>query len=150
MVSDGKLNLGGVPSLPDLGEILGDRTGAKPTLSRKERGIEARRVVKRMMAIVSDYLESASRLDRKWGAGDFHVVTQWLRSHAASEEPDFTGSGDEIRDYLRRALFDELVLEPGNVLLATPTGPESIRYDAMDADFWRECIDLFESQLSSL
>jgi alpha-galactosidase len=42
-------------------------------------------------------------------------------------------------------LFEELVEEPSNILFTTTTGPETTRYDAMDATFWLECLDLMEA-----
>ena len=38
-------------------------------------------------------------------------------------------------------------MEPSNVLFTTRTGPDSIRYDAMEPDFWIECLDLMERTL---
>ena len=55
------------------------------------------------------------------------------------------GARDEIHGYCLNRLFDELVEEPSNILFTTKTGPDSIRYDAMNAKFWLECLDLMEA-----
>ena len=56
---------------------------------------------------------------------------------------------DEIHGYCLNRLFDELVEEPSNILFTTKTGPDTIRYDAMNASFWIECLDLMEASFSS-
>ena len=56
---------------------------------------------------------------------------------------------DEIHGYCLNRLFDELVEEPSNILFTTKTGPDTMRYDAMNAAFWIECLDLMEDTFCS-
>lgn len=42
------------------------------------------------------------------------------------------GARDEIHAHVLDRFFEELVGEPSNVLFTARTGPDSIRYDAMD------------------
>ncbi|WP_234047454.1 hypothetical protein [Luteolibacter pohnpeiensis] len=104
--------------------------------------------MKRLNRIAADHLQSAARMGVKPEDLSFQLVIDWLRQHAEGKNPTLRSCGDEILDYLHQALIDDLLLEPANILLATRTGRDSIRYDAMDPAFWLECLDLFETALS--
>ena len=123
-----------VPSLPEADQDIADRKG------------EAKRVVKRLAAIVEDHRQAAIPLNIKLGASDLSSVLGALRDHAQGRPgTPVGGARDEIRGYCLNRLFDELVEEPSNILFTTKTGPDSIRYDAMNAKFWLECLDLMEA-----
>ncbi len=128
---------GGAP-LPEIEQEIADRKG------------EARRVVNRLAAIVEDHRQAALPLDIELGAGDISAVLGALREHArgAAGTP-VPGARDEIHGYCLNRLFDELVEEPSNILFTTRTGPGTIRYDAMNAAFWIECLDLMEATYGS-
>ncbi|MEM9408389.1 MAG: hypothetical protein AAGA81_20310, partial [Acidobacteriota bacterium] len=69
-----------------------------------------------------------------------------LREHAKNRPGiPVPGARDEIHSYCLDRLFEELVEEPSNILFTTVTGPETTRYDSMNAGFWIECLDLMES-----
>lgn len=123
-----------IPSNPEVEQEIEDRKG------------EAKRVVKRLASIFEDHKDSALPLKIKLGREDLRLVIKALREHAkgGSGSP-VSGSRDEIHGYCLNRLFDELVEEPSNILFTTKTGPDTMRYDAMNASFWIECLDLMES-----
>ena len=107
---------------------------------------EAKRIVKRLATIVEDHRQSALPLNIELGANDIGSVLNALREHAQGHPgTPVTGARDEIHGYCLNRLFDELVEEPSNILFMTNTGPDTVRYDAMNATFWMECLDLMET-----
>ena len=109
---------------------------------RKE---EAKRIVKRLAAIIEDHRLAALRLEIEFNAADISAVFESLREHArGGPGTPVRGARDEIHGYCLDRLFDELVEEPSNVLFTTKTGPDTMRYDSMGATFWIECLDLME------
>ena len=125
-----------IPSNPQVEQEIQDRKG------------EATRVVKRLTTIFEDHKDAAIPLKIKLGSEDLRLVIKALRDHAngGSVSP-VSGSRDEIHGYCLNRLFDELVEEPSNILFTTKTGPDTLRYDAMNASFWIECLDLMETTL---
>ena len=123
-----------IPSNPEVEQEIEDRKG------------EAKRVVKRLASIFEDHKNAAIPLKIKLSSRDLHLVINALREHAkgGSGSP-VSGSRDEIHGYCLNRLFDELVEEPSNILFTTKTGPDTMRYDSMNASFWIECLDLMES-----
>ncbi|MEM9235341.1 MAG: hypothetical protein AAGB14_01080 [Verrucomicrobiota bacterium] len=107
---------------------------------------EAKRIVKRLSAIVADHFDAAVPLGIELGATDLGLVLEALREHAKGGPGNpVSGARDEIHGYCLNRMFDELVEEPSNILFTTQSGPDSIRYDAMNAAFWIECLDLMET-----
>ena len=126
------------PPQPDLKQEIKDRKG------------EAKRVVKRLFAIFEDHKDAALPLNIKLGSADLRLVINALREHArGGEGSPVPGSREEIHGYCLNRLFDELVEEPSNILFTTKTGPDTMRYDAMNAEFWIECLDLMEATFCS-
>ena len=125
-----------IPSNPEVDQEIKDRKG------------EAERVVKRLTTIFEDHKDAAIPLKIKLSSQDLRLVLKALRDHAkgGSGSP-VSGSRDEIHGYCLNRLFDELVEEPSNILFTTKTGPDTMRYDAMNASFWIECLDLMETTL---
>jgi hypothetical protein len=125
-----------IPSNPEVEQEIQDRKG------------EAERVVKRLVSIFDDHKDAAIPLKIKLSSEDLRLVINALRDHAkgGSGSP-VSGSRDEIHGYCLNRLFDELVEEPSNILFTTKTGPDTMRYDAMNASFWIECLDLMETTL---
>ena len=123
-----------VPPLPE---------SQREIANRKE---EAKRVVKRLAAIVEDHRQSALPLDLELGAKDIACVLNSLRDHArGGTGTPVEGARDEVHGYCLNRLFDELVEEPSNILFTTKTGPDTMRYDAMSTEFWLECLDYMEA-----
>ncbi len=118
----------------EIEQEIGDRKG------------EAKRIVKRLGAIVEDHRQAALPLNIELGASDIGAVLNALRDHAqGGAGTPVAGARDEIHGYCLNRLFDELVEEPSNIFFTTNTGPDTIRYDAMNATFWMECLDLMEA-----
>jgi hypothetical protein len=79
-------------------------------------------------------------------AAELSIVTAALRDHAKGGRGELELEDcDEILSHCLTRLYEELVEEPSNILFTTATGPDSIKYDAMDPTFWIECLDLLES-----
>ena len=126
------------PPLPEVKQEIVDRKA------------EAKRVIKRLYAIFEDHREAAVSLKIKLGPKDLSYVLEALRAHAkGGAGVPVSGSRDEIHAYCLDCLFDELVEEPSNILFTTKTGPDTMRYDAMNAEFWIECLDLMEATFGS-
>lgn len=138
------MNSDGPETIRPLFEVL-------PTLPAVEQEIEdrkaeAKRVVKRLAAIIEDHRQSAIPLNIELGAKEISSVLSALREHArGGTGTPVPGANDEVHGYCLNRLFDELVEEPSNILFTTKTGPDTIRYEAMNADFWMECLDLLEA-----
>ena len=118
----------------------------KPVI--ENRVAEAKRVIKRLAAIILEHREVSLQLGFELGGEDLRIVIEALRDHAKG------GGGllklsdyDEIQSHCLNRLYEELVEEPSNILYATPTGPDSTRYDAMDPSFWIECLNLLEEKI---
>lgn len=123
-----------VPPTPDVKQEIGDRKA------------EAKRIVKRLAAIVEEHRQAALPLKVELGSEDLGSVIGALREHSSGKTgKPVSGSRDEIHAYCLDRLFDELVEEPSNILFTTQTGSKTIRYDAMSTDFWIECLDLMEA-----
>lgn len=115
-----------------------------------DRKAEAKRIVKRLAAIIEDHRQAALPLSIQLGGEDISLVIDALREHArGGPRGNVPGARDEIHGYCLNRLFEELVEEPSNILFTTQTGPETIRYDAMNAAFWLECLDLMEATYGS-
>ena len=106
---------------------------------------EAKRVVKRIEAIIEDHRDACLPLTVELGATEISCVFAALRDHARGGKGELDlASYDEIASHCLNRLFEELVEEPSNVLYTTSTGPDTTRYDAMEPAFWIECLDLVE------
>lgn len=109
---------------------------------------EIKRIVKRLLAIIEDHRQSAIPLHIKLDAADLRAVITSLRDHAKGGTGlPVQGTRDEIHAHVLTRLFEELVEEPSNILFTTITGPETTRYDAMDAAIWLECLDAIEQTI---
>lgn len=115
-----------------------------------DRKAEARRVVRRLSNVVVEHHEASLALGVSLGVSEIQIVIAALRDHAQGGmgKPVLDGC-DEILSHCLTRLYEELVEEPSNILYATPTSPDTIRYDAMEPSFWIECLDLLEQNIAS-
>ena len=114
-----------------------------------DRRQEAKRVVKRITSIIDDHRHASLALKVTLGESELNIVIDALRDHAKGGPGTLDLSNrDEIQSHCLGRLFEELVEEPSNILYATKTGADSIRYDAMESSFWIECLDLFKKNNS--
>lgn len=110
---------------------------------------EAKRVVKRITSIVNEHRHACLTLGVTLSAGELRIVIDALRDHAKGGSGNLDLSKcDDIQSHCLHRLFEELVEEPSNILYATKTGSDSIRYDAMESSFWIECLDLLQKNHS--
>lgn len=106
---------------------------------------EAKRIVKRLAAIVEDHRQAAKPLNIDLGAEDLRSVIHALKDHAQGGKGlPVPNARDEIHGYCLNRLFEELVEEPSNILFTTQKGEDVVRYDAMNAKFWTDCLELME------
>lgn len=113
-----------------------------------DRLAEKRRVVVRLEALLLPQVEAAARLKTILGAQDLLAVILALEAEADGLNPDpHLACPDEIRLYLRRTIYDDLLAEPSNILFATPVNAETTRYVAMPREFWKECLAALKSAL---
>jgi len=107
----------------------------------ENRSAEIRRVSKRLRVLLLPHFESASRLGLFLGPDDIRAVIDGLvaETDGLSPEPALA-CVEELRAYVRRSMFDELVGEPSNVLYTTQVNADVVRYEAMPAEFWKNCL----------
>jgi hypothetical protein len=127
---------------------LPDLTPPSQTPKSESPGEEKARILKRLIALVAEHSLSAERVGIHLSQNDLKIVFAALRDHAKTgTAPTFDTSRDEIHHYVLDSLFAELVEEPSNILYTTRTSADTMRYDAMQPDFWIECLDLLEKRL---
>jgi len=119
-------------------------------LKVKNQPAELRRVVKRLRTLFAPHFESAGRMGITLGPDDLRAVIDGLLAEADGLNPaSHLACPEELRQYLRFAMFDELVGEPSNILYTTQVNSETVRYEAMPADFWKQCLSALRVQLDS-
>ena len=123
---------------------LGNPAEAQPI---EDRRAEARRVVTRLEAILRDHRASARRVGSPLNDETITTVIQALRIESlGGDYHPLLRHDDPIAAYLRQSLFDELLEEPSNILFTTQIDDETIRYEAMESAFWRECLKALEER----
>ena len=123
----------------------------KRNLDIINRPVEAKRVLKRILSLFEPHIASARRMEVVLDRDDIVAVLDALIAESKGSNPEpFLACEDEVRTYLRKGIFDELVGEPSNILYTTKVSADTTRYDSMPADFWRQCLcDLKAEVLSS-
>ena len=116
----------------------------KPVI--ENRVAEAKQVIKRLAAIILEHREVSLQLGFELGGEDLRIFIEALRDHAAGGVLKLSDY-NEIQAHCLNRLYEEMVEEPSNILYATPTGPDSTRYDTMDSLFWIECLNLLEEKI---
>ena len=128
------IELGGICSLPELDP-------AKAPQEIEDRKGETRRVVKRLLAIIEEHRTAARRMNFFFDADALDVVLRALEAETRSEDPSpILSDTDEIRSYFFASLYEDLLAEPSNILFTTHTAKDVVRYEAMEAAFWKECV----------
>jgi len=114
-----------------------------------DRKAEAKRVVKRLHAVIEDHQAASELLKVELGGMELQIILAGLRDHARGGDGRLQIEGyDEVQQHCLRRLFDELLEEPSNILYTTSTSQDTMRYDAMDPDFWIECLDNLEQSFN--
>ena len=124
---------------------LGKPVEAQPI---EDRAAEARRVVKRLLAIIREHRASALRVGSPLDDAALALVIRALRIESlGGDYHPLLHHDDPVTAYLRQSLFEELLEEPSNILFTTQLDDETIRYEAMESAFWRECLETLESRV---
>lgn len=119
-----------------------------PPLEVKNRPAETRRVLNHLRSLLVPHFTSAQRLGVTLGPDDLRAVIDALMAEADGLNPQaHLQCPEELRLYVRQSIFEELVGEPSNILYTTQVKADVIRYDAMPAEFWKECLGTLRSQL---
>lgn len=115
----------------------------------EDRGLECGRVVNRLLAIVREHRMSARRVGSPLDDGTIHAILDALRVESLGGDPRFLlRHPDPVASWLRESLYQELLEEPGNVLFTTRIDDKTVRYEAMEPSFWRECLAGLKERLS--
>jgi hypothetical protein len=124
-----------VSPLPELAPV-------KPPQEIEDRKGELRRIVKRLLAIIEEHRVSALRLEIALDATAIDTVLRALEAETRREDPGpiLQEGGNEIRTYVLTSLYEELLEEPSNILHTTHIAEGVVRYEAMEAAFWQECV----------
>lgn len=116
-----------------------EKPGRTQALSDREG--EVARVVKRLLATVREYRASARRVGSPLDRTALGMIVEALRLESFGGDPrPLLHHPEPVAAWLRQSLFQELLEEPGNVLFTTRIDDETIRYEAMEVAFWRECL----------
>lgn len=111
------------------------------TQSVGDREVEVERVVKRLHGIVREHRASARRVGSPLGSTDLEMIVEALRIESFGGDPrPLLHHPDPVAAWLRQSLFQDLLEQPSNILFTTRIDEETIRYEAMEASFWRECL----------
>ncbi len=120
-------------------DLLPDASPGK--LEVKNSPAEIRRVITRLRTLLAPHFEGAGRMDVTLGPDDLRAVIDALLAEADGLNPDpHLQCPEELRHYLRRTMFDDLVGEPSNVLYTTQVNDEVVRYEAMPVESWKDCL----------
>ncbi len=111
---------------------------------------EIQRIVKRLKQVITPFYEVAGRLNTTLETEDLSAVLDALEAEAKRSSPEpHLATDDDNKAYLRRAIFDECLLEPSSVLFHTTLGPDHVRYEAMPTDFWLSCLAQLREELKN-
>ena len=116
---------------------------AEPVLPRpiEDPQGEQRRVLKRLRDLIEMHQDLAERIGVLLGVVDIVAVIDALVAEAEGGDPHSALKHvDEVREYARLTMYDELLLEPSNVLLTTQVNADTVRYDSMPRAFWVDCL----------
>jgi hypothetical protein len=132
-----------VGGLPPLAQFATPR----PPQEIEDRGGEARRITARLRAIIDDHAPAAARLGVTLDFAALETVIDALIAESHRQDPSpILAQCDEIRTYVLTTLYEELLEEPSNILHTTRVSDDVICYQAMDVDFWRECLATLREQ----
>jgi len=104
-----------LPEVPSLFEMGTESAAPIEEQQKMDNPKEATRIVERLNAIVQDHKRGSKQINIDLGVDDVRSVVGALK-----------------------------VEEPSNILFTTQKGHDSVKYDAMTASFWLECLELFE------
>jgi hypothetical protein len=113
-----------------------------------DRKREMRPIIKRLSAMIEEHRASALRMDSILDAEMLDRVLHALEAEARDEDPAaILADPNVIRAYLLESLYEDLLAEPSNILFTTKVSEDVVRYEAMDAAFWQECVAALRQKL---
>ena len=113
-----------------------------------DRAVESGRVVKHLLAIVREHRASARRIGSPLDDWALRAVFDALRVESLGGDPQSLLQHPEpVAAWLRQALFEDLLEVLGAVFFTTRLDEETVRYEAMEAAFWRECLEEWVEQV---
>ena len=102
---------------------------------------EQRRILKRLRGLIEMHQEFAVRMNVALEVADVLAVIDALVAEAERCDPlPVLKCPDDVREYARFTLYEEMLGEPSNVLLSTRVSAETMRYEAMPRAFWLDCL----------
>ena len=139
--SHSPISPGGISPLPELEPV-------KPPQEIEDRKGETRRIVKRLLAIIEEHRVSALRMGFTLDAAALERVVCALETELRREDPSaILADADEVRHYVLSSLYEDLLAEPSNILHTTHIAADVVRYEAMEAAFWQECVAALRKSL---
>lgn len=139
--TDIPLSLHGISPLPELEPV-------KPPQEIEDRKGETRRILKRLLAIIEEHRVNALRMSIVLDAEGIQKVLLALEAETRREDPSpHLDTGNEIRSYVLTSLYEDLLAEPSNILFTTHVATDVVRYEAMEASFWKECVAALRQKL---
>lgn len=140
-IGDLSVSPGGISPLPEL-------EPAKPPQEIEDRKGETRRIVKRLLAIIEEHRVAALRVGFTLDAAALGTVIRALEAETRNEDPvSILSNEDEIRSYVLTSLYEDLLAQPSNILFTTHIAKDVVRYEAMEAAFWKECVTALRQKL---
>ena len=112
---------------------------------------ECARIVKRLLEMIDRHVASLTKSGLSISWAEMQLVLLALEADADGRDVNVHLDGaDEISAYVKRNLYDEIVVEPSNIFYTTQVDGKTVRYEALPKDFWRECLSLLRQKLSEL
>lgn len=121
------------------------RPAARPVENRDD---ECTRVVARLHSIVREHRTSARRIGTPLDNRSLQNIIAALHaeSYGADYRP-YLEHPDPVADFLRNALFNDLLEVPCTLLFTTRSGTGTNSYKTMAPSLWRECLSLLMQRL---
>jgi hypothetical protein len=112
---------------------------------------ECARIVKRLLEMIDRHVASLVKSGLSISWAEMQLVLLALEADADGRDVNVhLEAADEISAYVKRNLYDEIVVEPSNIFYTTQVDGKTVRYEALPKDFWKECLSLLRQKLTEL
>jgi hypothetical protein len=112
---------------------------------------ECARIVKRLLEMIDRHVASLTKSGLSISWAEMQLVLLALEADADGRDVNVhLEAADEISAYVKRNLYDEIVVEPSNIFYTTQVDGKTVRYEALPKDFWKECLSLLRQKLTEL
>ncbi len=123
--------------------------GPRP-LTAKQRQTEVTRIVRRLMAIVTNHLEGARRTGHPLTLEQVLAIIDALRAEAEGKSRPVAFSDGEVAFYLMDGLYEELLGEPSNIFSVAPVDEGVVCFQPLQRDLWLECLQSLRQRMERL